>query len=108
MSYAPSPVVAARLVRTQGLLINGDWCVAADGAESDVYDPSSGVVISAAARATTEDTERAVAAARKSFDEGVWTGLTPAARGRILWRAADLLEEYADEIAELKSVLVKL
>jgi phenylacetaldehyde dehydrogenase len=43
-----------------------------------------------------------VAAARTAFDNGVWTGLTPAARGKILWRAADLLELYADEVAELE------
>ncbi|MCZ6831178.1 MAG: aldehyde dehydrogenase family protein, partial [Gammaproteobacteria bacterium] len=82
--------------------IGGDWCAAADGAESDVYNPSSGEVISRAAMAAPEDVERAISAARNAFDQGVWTGLTPAARGKILWRAADLLEEYADEVAELE------
>ncbi|MFT4826017.1 MAG: phenylacetaldehyde dehydrogenase [Cryomorphaceae bacterium] len=100
--YAYSPAVANRLADSQPLLINGVWQPAADGAVSDVYNPSSGQVISTAASATREDTERAIAAARSSFDNGLWTGLTPAERGKILWRAADLLEQYADEVAELE------
>lgn len=100
--YVYTPAVAKRLAGFAPLLINGKWEAAADGAVSDVYNPSSGHVISTAASATREDTERAIAAARSSFDKGVWTGLTPAERGKILWRAADLLEQYADEVAELE------
>lgn len=100
--YTYSPAVAKRLADSQPLLIDGQWTQSSDGSTSDVYNPSSGQVISSAASATREDTERAVAAARASFDNGVWTGLTPAARGKILWRAADLLEQYGDEVAELE------
>jgi phenylacetaldehyde dehydrogenase len=100
--YTPTEPVAARLARTQPLLIDGDWVFAGDGAESDVFDPSSGSVISQAAMATPADTERAVAAARAAFAGCAWTGLTPAERGKILWRVADLLEENADEVAELE------
>jgi phenylacetaldehyde dehydrogenase len=101
-SYKMSSAVAERLAVPQPLFIGGQWTAAADGAVSDVYNPSSGKVITTAAMATRSDTERAVAAARTSFDDGVWTGLTPAQRGKILWRAADLLEQYADEVAELE------
>ena len=100
--YAMSPVVAERLARAQPLLIGDQWSGAEDGSVSDVYNPSSGEIISTAASATRADTERAIAAARTAFDSGVWTGLTPAERGKILWRAADLLEKYADEVAELE------
>ena len=55
-----------------------------------------------AASASRGDTNAAVAAARRSFDGGVWTSLTPAARGKVLWRIGDLLDEHADEIAELE------
>lgn len=100
--FEPSPVVAARLQKTQSLFIDGQWVAAGDGATADVYDPSSGTVISSAAMATSADTDRAVAAARRSFDNGAWTGLTPAQRGKILWRVADLLEAHGDEVAELE------
>ena len=101
-SYTMSPAVAERLAKSQPLLIDGQWMAAEDGSVSEVYNPSSGEVITTAASATRADTERAVAAARTAFDTGVWTGLTPAQRGKILWRAADLMEQYADELAELE------
>ena len=101
-SYNLSSVVAARLASPQKLCIGGLWTNAADGATSDVYDPSSGQVIAAAAMATPLDADRAVAAARSAFDNGAWTRLTPAERGKILWRAGDLLETYGDEVAELE------
>lgn len=100
--YEISSAAGKRLEKTQPLLIDGEWVLAADASTSEVFNPSSGEVISLAATASPEDTERAVAAARRSFDGGAWTGMTPAQRGRILWRAADLLEEYADEVAELE------
>lgn len=100
--YQPTDLVRERLDRTQGLLIGGRWSEAEDGSGSDVFDPSSGRVISRAATATAADCDRAVAAARESFDSAVWNRLTPAERGKILWRAGDLLEQHADEIAELE------
>ena len=101
-SYAMSKSVSERLAQPQPLLIGDNWCVAQDGGVSDVYNPSSGLLIGIAAVATVDDCDRAVAAARASFDGGAWTGMTPAQRGKILWRAADLLELYADEVAELE------
>ncbi|MGL4566246.1 MAG: aldehyde dehydrogenase family protein, partial [Halioglobus sp.] len=101
-SYHMSPGVHARLARPQQMLIGNTWCGAQDGGVSDVYNPSNGEIISHAATATVNDCERAIAAARASFDAGLWTGLTPAQRARILWRAADLLEACGDEVAELE------
>lgn len=101
-NFQVSSGVQQRLDRVQPLLIDGEWLMAEGGALSDVYGPSCGSRITRATSAGAGDTELAVAAARRSFDNGVWTGLTPAARGRVLWKVADLLEEHADEIAELE------
>jgi phenylacetaldehyde dehydrogenase len=101
-AYVMSRVVQARLGDTQRMLIGGEWCEAEDGSVSEVFNPSDGTVIAAAAAGTTGDCDRAVAAARDAFEAGSWTRLTPAERGKILWRAADLLDENADEIAELE------
>ncbi|MEM8562882.1 MAG: aldehyde dehydrogenase family protein, partial [Pseudomonadota bacterium] len=101
-NYQPTAAIRARLDQTQGLLIGDCWSEAEDGGVSDIYDPSSGRIIGRAAAATTADCDRAVAAARDSFDNDVWNRLTPAQRGKILWRTGDLLEQHADEIAELE------
>ena len=101
-NYVMSPQVSERLAKTQPMLIDGSWCVAADDAVTDVYNPSDGTVIAAAAAGGISECDRAVAAARSAFEAGSWTGLTPAQRGKILWRVADLLDAHAEEIAELE------
>lgn len=103
-SYEASDYLKRKLANPQPLLINGEWRQASDGATSDIYNPSSGEVIGQAAAATAEDAEQAVAAARNSFDRGDWTGLTPAQRGKILWKVGDLLEQHAEELAELEMI----
>ena len=100
--YAITARVARRLGEVQRLLINGQWHAASDGRTENIFNPSSGEIITTAASATREDADRAVAAARASFDGHCWTGLTPAHRARVLWRAADLIEANAEEIAELE------
>ncbi len=101
-SYEISQEVQARLASLQHLLLDGRWQTASDGAVTSVFDPSSGRQISEAAAASEADAELAIAAARRSFDNASWTGLTPSARAKVLWRVADLLEEHGDEIAELE------
>ena len=100
--YAITSSVARRLGQVQRLLINGQWHAAGGGRTENIFNPSSGEIITTAASATREDANRAVAAARASFDRHCWTGLTPAHRARVLWRTADLIEENAGEIAELE------
>ena len=94
--------VRNRLNNVQRLLIDGQWCEASDGRREEVFNPSTGEVISQAASATIEDAATAVAAARRSFDDRRWTGLTPAKRARVLWRVADLIDDNAEELAELE------
>ncbi|MGI9288977.1 MAG: aldehyde dehydrogenase family protein, partial [Pseudomonadales bacterium] len=72
-SYKTSSEVNQRLAQTQALLIDGKWLAASNGDSSEVYNPSTGAVITTAASASSEDTEAAIAAARRSFDNGDWT-----------------------------------
>ncbi len=50
-------------------------------------------------RGTSEDAARAVAAARRAFDEGPWPRLSPDERAAHLHRLADLVDAHADELA---------
>lgn len=47
--------------------------------------------------------DRAVARARETFDSGVWRKLPPKQRANILWRAAQIIEERLEELAEIES-----
>jgi phenylacetaldehyde dehydrogenase len=95
------------LARGEGahkLLIGGDWVAASNGTTFEVYDPASGEVIAECASGHAEDVDAAVRAARAAFDDGPWGRLTAAERGRIIWRIGDLIEEHADELAQLESL----
>ncbi len=93
------------LDRTHKLLIDGKWVPSAGGETFETLDPASAQPLAQVARGNAEDVNRAVTAARKSFESGVWwRKITPAGRGRILRRVGDLIEKHSDELAELESL----
>ncbi|MEO0619235.1 MAG: aldehyde dehydrogenase family protein, partial [Pseudomonadota bacterium] len=53
--------------------------------------------------ASADDVERAVAAAQRMLDDPSWGGLTATARGKLLYRLADLVAEHAGELARLET-----
>ncbi|MET7331183.1 aldehyde dehydrogenase family protein [Nonomuraea sp. NPDC005650] len=87
------------------LLIGGRWVEAAAGETFASVDPATEEVLAEVARGRAEDVGRAVRAARAAFADGSpWRRMTPSARGRLIWRIADLLEEHADELAMLETL----
>jgi phenylacetaldehyde dehydrogenase len=88
----------------RGLLIDGDFVDAADGATMPSHNPATGEIQAQVALGGEEDVDRAVRAARRAFEEGAWHDFTPSARGKVLWRLADLIEEHADELALIESL----
>ncbi|MBK3645089.1 aldehyde dehydrogenase [Streptomyces sp. MBT33] len=86
------------------LFVGGQWRDAADGARTEVVDPSRGVVVTTVAEAGAADVDAAVRAAREAFDGGAWSGLSGRERGRVLHRVAELIRENADDIARLESL----
>src|SRR5437588_571811 len=87
----------------QLLLIDGERVAAADGRTFETIDPSTGRAITVAAHGGAEDVDRAVKAARQALEEGPWGKLPAAGRARIMYRLADLIEDVADELAQLES-----
>jgi phenylacetaldehyde dehydrogenase len=96
----PDPTKAVQRTR---LLIHGEWVDAADGAEFDVYNPSTGQVFTRVSEAGPADVDRAVESSRKAF-EGPWSKMTPLERSAALWRLGDLLLENAEEIARIETL----
>ena len=84
-------------------LIGGERVEAADGRTFVTVDPSTGQPIADVAQGGAEDVDRAVRAARAALD-GKWGSLLPAKRSRLMYRLADLVEEHADELAQLESL----
>jgi betaine-aldehyde dehydrogenase len=90
-------------VKSYSLYIDGAF-TAADGAGSlDVVDPSTTETIGRVPDASARDVDRAVAAARRAFDDGPWKDATAQDRGRVLFKLAEIVRSRADELAELET-----
>ncbi|MEU7476727.1 aldehyde dehydrogenase family protein [Lentzea sp. NPDC042327] len=66
--------------------------------------PATGEEIGRFAVATPRDVDDAVLAARKAFDDGVWSRARVQERIRVLLRYANLLRENADELRGLQAL----
>ena len=86
------------------MLIDGAFVSASSGKTFPVYNPATGEVICAVPEADHVDVDKAVHAARRAFDQGPWRTMSPSARGQLLWKLADLLEQHTDEFAELEAL----
>ncbi len=82
-----------------GHIIDGQEVESLDGARMDSVDPYTCEPWARVALGGRADAARAVAAARRAFDEGPWPRMGYGQRQRLLHRLADLMEEHADELA---------
>ena len=85
------------------LFIAGSWQPAGSGARREVVDPADGHVLTTVAEADAADLDVAVTAAREAFDAGPWPRMSGRDRARVLLRAANLIRERAEELAQLES-----
>ena len=75
-----------------------------DGAQGfDSLDPATGTPWARMPMASAADVDRAVRAAHRAFHEPEWAGLTATARGRLLYRLADLVQAAAPRLAALET-----
>ncbi|HEX6401081.1 MAG TPA: aldehyde dehydrogenase family protein, partial [Actinomycetota bacterium] len=84
------------------MFIGGEWVNSSTGETRDVISPHTGEVIGTVQEASAEDTNRAVAAAKKAFDD-TWFDSTPKDRQLALLKLADAIEANADEIVKIES-----
>jgi acyl-CoA reductase-like NAD-dependent aldehyde dehydrogenase len=65
--------------------------------------PATGQDWATFACAAPQDVERAVAAARRVLNEAAWRDMTQTARGKLLYRLGELIEENAAELGRLET-----
>ena len=86
---------------TKLLLIGGERVPARSGKTFEVFNPATEERIAAVAEAGAADVDAAVAAARRSFEQGTWRLMGATERARIMLRYADLVEQHGEELAVL-------
>lgn len=82
-------------------VIDGERRPASDGRVLEVISPLNGQVLTTMAAGTTEDTEAAIASARRAFDDGRWADRAPGERKAVMLKWASLIEQNALELAVL-------
>src|SRR5579875_1596647 len=92
------------LRRPKQLLIGGKWVPAKSGKTFETINPANEEVLALVAEGDKADVDDAVSAARTAFEEGRWSTMGPHERARRLLRIADLIDEHAEELAELETL----
>ena len=84
------------------LCINGVWTKAGDGRTIPVVNPATEEVIGSVAHAGRAELDAALDAAAKGF--AAWRKVSPYERSKVMRRAADLLRERAEKVAQLMTL----
>src|SRR5690625_192047 len=84
------------------MIINGERVESQTNETMDTFDPAKGEKIATVAKATREDVDKAVAAARNSFKNGKWRRWPVGRRARVLNRVAEIMRSRFGELVELE------
>lgn len=95
---------AAALTLRGQAYIDGAYADAADGATFAATSPIDGRKLADVAACGKADVDRAVAAARRAFQAGVWSQLAPRERKARLTRLAQLITEHSEELALIETL----
>lgn len=85
------------------LFINGKWRNSVSNQRFPTVDPSNGQIITGVARANAIDIDLAVQAAYTAM-QGPWKQISPADRGRLIYRLAQAIAEHKQELAEIETL----
>jgi 1-pyrroline dehydrogenase len=83
------------------IFVGGSWTDAAEGGTMEVLNPATGETIAEVPACAAADVDAAVEAAGQALPE--WLESTPAERAELLLKLADVLDENAEELAEIES-----
>jgi aldehyde dehydrogenase (NAD+) len=86
------------------MYIGGEFVDSITGRTWETIDPGTGIPFATVAYGDISDAEAAIDAARTTFDSGVWSGLDPQERSRIIMDFSDRLTKYIVRIASYESM----
>src|SRR3954452_13404586 len=82
-------------------VIEGELVPSVSGETMPIIDPATGNEIARAAKGGEEDVERAVASARRAFDDGRWRNLAPLEKERRMRRLSQLVGDHGEVFSDL-------
>ncbi|MDD9784146.1 aldehyde dehydrogenase [Priestia megaterium] len=97
-------VIEKVTVKDAKLFINGEYVDALSGQTFDTFNPATNEKLASVANGGTEDAKRAIDAAQRAFESGIWSKMPVEERSAILCKMADLIMEKVDELAYLETL----
>ncbi|MEU6681740.1 aldehyde dehydrogenase family protein [Streptomyces sp. NPDC046832] len=94
---------STELQARQTIHAGGEWRAATSGATREILDPADALPFAVVAEGDEKDTDLAIAAARRAFDEGPWPHTPVPERAALLRRVADLLVRDREELGRLEA-----
>ena len=94
-------VTASGLIDGPTCWIDGTWEDGDSERSWQSVDPTTAELIRDVPVGSAAQAERAVLAARRAFDSGPWSTLTPRERAGLLLELADLMERHAEDLVEV-------
>lgn len=104
LSHAEFLAIASKQKPNGQAFIDGKFCDALDGEKFATINPATDQVLAEVAHCKAADVDRAVAAARRVFNEGTWSRAEPEERKEVLLKVAQLVRENTHELAVLESL----
>jgi gamma-glutamyl-gamma-aminobutyraldehyde dehydrogenase len=95
---------ASRLTLRGEAFIDGKRVPSLSGVTFDCINPATGGLLTKVAACDATDVDRAVKSARAAFEDGRWSGKSPAERKAVMLRLADLIRANLVELALLDSL----
>jgi acyl-CoA reductase-like NAD-dependent aldehyde dehydrogenase len=89
-------------LKTYQTYIDGRWIDAASGKTFETCDPYTGQPWALIPECDKVDVDQAVDAASRAFERGPWPKMTPSARGKIMRRIAQLIEQHAEHLGQVE------
>ena len=94
---------ASKLSFETRAFIDGKFVQSKSGKTFETLNPATGKVLANVTEGDAADVDLAVAAARRSFEAGTWSGMPPRQRKKVLLRFADLIEQNLTELALMET-----
>lgn len=88
-------------VITRSLYFEGTWQEASGADQIAVINPATEETIAEVRQSSIYDVQRAIASARRAFDEGPWPRTSVRERASVLRRMGDLMQERLDGLIDL-------
>ena len=103
LTHAEYRAIAGAVTLPAGIFVDGR-AMTPRGETFDALNPATSERLVALPVCDAAAVDEAVAKARQAFESGPWPRMSVNARGRLLWKIADLIMKRREEISELETL----